>query len=56
MIWTAIFNDQTTLIFTTPDNDFVQAMEAANTISSAKQNKPCVYALIKGNHTEVKFF
>lgn len=50
MIWTAIFADQTIKVFSTHNNC---PKEAQKTAESEPQP---LFALIKGNHPDVKFF
>ena len=51
MIWTAIFKDKTTKVFSTHYTNVEDAQ------SYVKTNFPQpLFALIKGNHSEVKFF
>ena len=51
MIWTAIFTDHTVKVFSTGYNCTKEAMDYASKICASP-----LFALIKGNHSEVEFF
>jgi len=51
MIWTAIFNDKSVKVFSTQYNSADDAKTYAN-----KNFEKSLFALIKGNHPEVRFF
>ena len=51
MIWTAIFTDRTVKVFSTGYNCANEAKEYAREICASP-----LFALIKGNHSEVEFF
>lgn len=51
MIWTAIFENQQIKVFSTHNNCYDEARAYAWQISNSR-----LFALIKGNHPDVKFF
>ena len=52
MIWTAIYENQTSRVFSTQLNSYEEAKATAGKLSDFSS----VFALIKGNHPEVRFF
>tara|TARA_B100000700_G_C14992835_1_gene832201 strand:- start:1135 stop:1290 length:156 start_codon:yes stop_codon:yes gene_type:complete len=51
MVWTAIFSDQKVEVFSTQYNSYEEAEEKAWELWSSP-----LFAIIKGNHPDVKFF
>jgi hypothetical protein len=52
MIWTVIYENQTSRVFSTQFNSYEEAKTKAGKLSDFSP----VFALIKGNHAEVRFF